>query len=60
MGPSTLNLDIDNDIDKLTVYELRSNYYGVLMGSNLSSSQFIDVVDVVDVECGRTLRVLPH
>ena len=29
MGSSTLSLDNDNDHDKLTVYELRSHYYGI-------------------------------
>ena len=29
-----------------------------IMGSNLSNSQVIDVVDVIDVECGRTLPQL--
>ena len=27
------------------------------MGSKLINSQFIDVVDVIEVECGRTLKI---
>ena len=29
-----------------------------IMGSNLSNSKIIDVVDVIEVECGTTLKIV--
>ena len=29
-----------------------------IMGSNISNSQIIDVVDVIEVECGMTLKII--
>ena len=40
----------------ISMNSLFDGFDPIIVGSKLINSKFIDVVDVVEVECGRTLR----